>query len=171
MQVDSFKVGSYLVTRIEEMLTPGFVSAFLLPDFDAQVMQEHPILVGERFWDSASGKVMSSIHSWMIHDDRHTILTDTGCGNDKSRALPLFQRFNQLQLPYLDHLRAAGVAPEDVDLVICTHLLVDHVGWNTRLENGCWVPKFPNAKYILNQKRDWITLAVFLYCVYPAVYK
>ncbi|MCX7235385.1 MAG: hypothetical protein NTY26_18720 [Burkholderiales bacterium] len=54
MQVATFKIGSYRVTRIEEMLTPGFTPAFLLPDFDAQVMQEHPILAGERFWHSAS---------------------------------------------------------------------------------------------------------------------
>ena len=152
MQVATFKIGSYRVTRIEEMLTPGFTPAFLLPDFDAQVMQEHPILAGERFWHSASGKVMSSMHSWMIRDDRHTVLIDTGCGNDKSRALPLFQRFHQLHLPYLDHLRAEGVAPEDVDLVICTHLHVDHVGWNTRLEKGCWVPTFPNARYIFSRR-------------------
>ena len=148
----TFKIGSYRVTRIEEMLTPGFTPAFLLPDFDAQVMQEHPILAGERFWHSASGKVMSSMHSWMIRDDRHTVLIDTGCGNDKIRALPLFQRFHQLHLPYLDHLRAEGVAPEDVDLVICTHLHVDHVGWNTRLEKGCWVPTFPNARYIFSRR-------------------
>jgi glyoxylase-like metal-dependent hydrolase (beta-lactamase superfamily II) len=152
MQVETFKIGSYHVTRIEEMLTPGFTPGFLLPDFDAQVVLEHPILAGERFWNSASGKVMSSMHSWMIRDDRHTILIDTGCGNDKSRALPLFQRFHQLHLPYLDHLRAAGVEPEDVDLVVCTHLHVDHVGWNTRLENGRWVPTFPNARYIFSRR-------------------
>ena len=94
MQVETFKVGSYHVTRIEEMLTPGFTPAFLLPDFDAQVMQEHPVLAGERFWDSASGRVMSSMHSWMIRDEHHTVLIDTGCGNDKSRG-PLHAQGNE----------------------------------------------------------------------------
>ena len=54
MQVETFKVGSYHVTRIEEMLTPGFTAAFLLPDFDVQVMEEHPILAGERFHAATS---------------------------------------------------------------------------------------------------------------------
>ncbi|MCX7235384.1 MAG: MBL fold metallo-hydrolase, partial [Burkholderiales bacterium] len=88
----------------------------------------------------------------MAQRERHTVLIDTGCGNDKSRALPLFQRFHQLHLPYLDHLRAEGVAPEDVDLVICTHLHVDHVGWNKRIKKGCWVPTFPNARYIFSRR-------------------
>lgn len=160
-RVQTFKVGAYHVTRIEEMLTPGFTPAFLLPDFDPAVLQEHPVLAVKRFWHHASGKLMSSMHSWMVRDEHHTILIDTGCGNDKSRALPLFQRFHQLHLPYLDHLRAAGVEPEDVDLVVCTHLHVDHVGWNTRLENGQWVPTFPNAKYIFSAREfaHWLSPA------------
>ena len=92
------------------------------------------------------------MHSWMIRNDRHTILVDTGCGNDKTRALPLFERFHQLHLPYLERLAEAGVQPEDVTLVICTHLHIDHVGWNTRLVDGEWVPTFPNAKYIFSRR-------------------
>jgi glyoxylase-like metal-dependent hydrolase (beta-lactamase superfamily II) len=148
----TFKVGAYHVTRIEEMLTPGFAPEFLLPDFDSSIFEEHPLLSGSRFWDEPSGKVMSSMHSWLIRDDRHTILIDTGCGNDKSRALPLFQRFHQLHLPYLDRLLEAGVRPQDVTLVICTHLHIDHVGWNTTLQDGQWVPTFPNAKYIFSRR-------------------
>jgi glyoxylase-like metal-dependent hydrolase (beta-lactamase superfamily II) len=91
---------------------------------------------------------MSSMHSWLLQSEQHTILIDTGCGNLKTRALPLFERFHQLQHPDLERLRAAGVAPEDVTLVINTHLHVDHVGWNTRLEGGRWVPTFPRARYI-----------------------
>ena len=148
----TFRIGKYHVTRIEEMLTPGFAPDFLFPDFDSGILDEHQVLSSPRFWDEASRKVMSSMHSWMIRDDRHTILIDTGCGNDKSRALPLFQRFHHLQLPYLDRLLEAGVRPEDVTLVICTHLHVDHVGWNTRLVDGQWVPTFPNAKYLFSKR-------------------
>jgi glyoxylase-like metal-dependent hydrolase (beta-lactamase superfamily II) len=148
----TFKIGSYSVTRIEEMLTPGFTPDFLFPEFEPGIFEEHELLSGSRFWDEASGKVMSSMHSWMIRDDRHTVLIDTGCGNDKTRALPLFQRFHQLHLPYLDRLREAGVRPEDVTLVICTHLHIDHVGWNTRLIKGKWVPTFPNATYIFSRR-------------------
>ncbi len=73
-------------------------------------------------------------------------------GNDKERARPQFHR---AQWPWLDTACARpGVAPEDIDIVLCTHLHVDHVGWNTRLENGRWVPTFPNARYLIAQ-REW----------------
>ena len=57
-----------------------------------------------------------------------------------------------MNTPYLDRLKAAGVTPDQVDMVMCTHLHVDHVGWNTRLENGRWVPTFKNAKYVWSQE-------------------
>jgi glyoxylase-like metal-dependent hydrolase (beta-lactamase superfamily II) len=152
VRMKTFKVGSYHVTRIEEMLTPGFKPEFLFPDYTPEVFGEHAVLSGSRFWDEVSQKVMSSMHSWMIRNDKHTILIDTGCGNDKTRALPLFERFHQLHLPYLSRLSEAGVQPEDVTLVICTHLHIDHVGWNTRLVDGAWVPTFRNAKYIFSRR-------------------
>ncbi|MDE1949095.1 MAG: MBL fold metallo-hydrolase [Burkholderiales bacterium] len=148
----SFQIGSYHVTRIEEMLTPGFKPGFLFPDFSPEVFAEHGVLSQPRFWDQPSQKVMSSMHSWMLRDGRHTILIDTGCGNDKTRALPLFERFHQLHLPYLQRLAEAGVQPEEVTLVICTHLHIDHVGWNTRRVDGRWVPTFPNARYIFSRR-------------------
>ncbi len=145
------RVGQFAITRIEEMLTPGFVPGFLFPDFTADIFAQAPQLKEARFWDEASAKVMSSMHSWVIRDGKRTILVDTGCGNAKRRALPMFQRFHMLDLPYLDQLAAAGIRREDVDLVICTHLHVDHVGWNTMLVDGRWVPTFPNARYIFGR--------------------
>jgi len=145
-------VGSHRVSRIEEMLTPGFHPGFLMPDFDAAVFEEHPGLKRANFWHESSGKVMSSMHSWLIRHGDHIILIDTGCGNHKRRALPLFERFHMLDLPFLDNLAAHGVSPEQVDLVICTHLHIDHVGWNTRLVDGRWVPTFPNARYIFGRR-------------------
>ena len=148
----TFRVGSFAVTRIEEMLTPGFLPDFLFPDFDRAVLDQHRQLAAARFWHAETGKVMSSMHSWLIRDGKHTILIDTGCGNAKTRALPIFQRFHQLNLPYLERLAAAGVRPEEVTLVICTHLHIDHVGWNTRMKDGKWVPTFPNARYIFGRR-------------------
>jgi len=148
----TFRVGTFAVTRIEEMLTPGFLPEFLFPDFDRAVFDEHAALGAPRFWHAESGKVMSSMHSWLIRDGKHTILIDTGCGNAKTRALPIFQRFHQLNLPYLERLAAAGVEPEDVTLVICTHLHIDHVGWNTLLKDGAWRPTFPNARYVFGRR-------------------
>lgn len=93
-----------------------------------------------------------SVHSWVIELDGLTILIDSCCGNHKDRAaLP---EVHQLNTDYLGNLRRAGFAPEGIDLVMCTHLHFDHVGWNTRLENGKWVPTFPRARYVFG-KRDF----------------
>jgi glyoxylase-like metal-dependent hydrolase (beta-lactamase superfamily II) len=70
---------------------------------------------------------------------------DTYVGNDKDRGGQA--PFHMMRTNFLEDLRAAGVPPESVDLVICTHLHVDRVGWNTRLDNGRWVPTFPRARH------------------------
>ena len=90
-----------------------------------------------------------SVHSFVIEIDGQTILVDTCDGNHKNR---LVDAVHQLDTDYLGNLRRAGFEPGDIDLVMCTHLHFDHVGWNTRLENGKWVPTFPNAKYLFGRK-------------------
>ena len=90
-----------------------------------------------------------SVHSWVIELDGRTILIDTCCGNHKNRALP---EVHQLDTDYLGNLRRAGFEPGDIDMVMCTHLHFDHVGWNTRLDNGKWVPTFPNARYVFGRR-------------------
>lgn len=145
------RIGDVEVLRVEEMLTPGFDPAFLFPDYDPEVLKEHPQLAQSNFFDAPSGKLMSSMHSWMLRVGKHVILIDTACGNDKIRSHPAFARFHMLHRPYLDRLAECGVQPEDVTLVINTHLHVDHVGWNTRLVEGEWVPTFPNARYIMGR--------------------
>src|SRR5262249_56891629 len=78
---------------------------------------------------------------------RHTILIDPGVGNDKPRTGA--PAWNMRKGSYLDDLAAVGVTPEQVDFVVCTHLHVDHVGWNTRWRDGRWIPTFPNARYVI----------------------
>ncbi len=92
-----------------------------------------------------------SVHSWVIELDGLTILIDSCDGNHKNRSI---EAVHQLDTRYLENLRAAGFAPEDIDMVMCTHLHFDHIGWNTRLENGKWVPTFPRARYIFG-RRDY----------------
>jgi glyoxylase-like metal-dependent hydrolase (beta-lactamase superfamily II) len=104
-----------------------------------------------RFQDAASGNLVITIQSFLIRRNGLTVLVDACGGNDKERKRPHFHRRSR---PWLETLRSAGVAPEDIDVVLCTHLHVDHVGWNTRLENGRWVPTFPNARYVIAQ-REW----------------
>lgn len=141
-------IGRFTVTRIEEMLTPGFDPAFLFPDYDAAILTAHPLLASAAFFDAPSGRLMSSMQSWLVRGDGHVILVDTGCGNGKTRSAPAFRRFHDLNLPFLERLAAAGVQPGDVTYVVNTHLHVDHVGWNTELRDGAWVPTFPNARYV-----------------------
>lgn len=104
-----------------------------------------------RFQDPASGLLTITIQSFLIRQQGLTVLVDCCAGNDKDRKRPQFHRQKH---PWLDTLRAAGARPEDIDVVLCTHLHVDHIGWNTRLENGRWVPTFPNARYLIAQ-REW----------------
>jgi glyoxylase-like metal-dependent hydrolase (beta-lactamase superfamily II) len=146
------QIGTWQVQRVEEMLTPGFDPAFLFPHYDPAVLTEHPMLAAPEFFDAETGKLMSSMQSWLLRHGTHVIIIDTGCGNDKVRANAAFQRFHRLQLPYLERLAALGVQPEDVTMVINTHLHVDHVGWNTRLVDGHWVPTFPNARYLIGRQ-------------------
>ena len=143
------RIGAYTVTRIEEMLTPGFDPAFLFPDFDPAVYDEDPQLAGPAFRDAGTGRLMSSMQSWLVHDGHNVVVIDTGCGNGKTRDFPAFNRFHNLDQPYLERLADAGVRPEDVTVVINTHLHVDHVGWNTRWLDERWTPTFPGARYAL----------------------
>jgi glyoxylase-like metal-dependent hydrolase (beta-lactamase superfamily II) len=152
------RVGAFTVTRVEEMLTPGFDPAFLFPDYDPAIFDEDPLLATAAFRDAASGKLMSSMQSWLVRDGRNVIVIDTGCGNGKPREFPAFRRFHMLDLPYLDRLAAAGVKPDEVTHVINTHLHVDHVGWNTVHRDGRWVPTFPNARYVFGAEElaNWL---------------
>jgi glyoxylase-like metal-dependent hydrolase (beta-lactamase superfamily II) len=98
-------------------------------------------------WDPATNRRALSVHSWVLQADGMTVVVDTGAGNGKDRpGQPLFAG---LSTAYLENLARAGIQPEDVDVVINTHLHADHVGWNTRRAGDQWVPTFPNARYVL----------------------
>lgn len=123
----------------------------MLPDSTAEAIARHYDWLKPHFFDDAVGDLAARIQSFIVRTPEHTVLIDTGVGNDKRR--PDSLAWHQRQGKYLADLRAAGLAPEDVDLVLCTHLHVDHVGWNTRLERGPggrerWVPTFPKATYV-----------------------
>jgi len=152
----TWSIGDMFVSRIEEGLGLSSVSPDkFLTNFDIDVFRSHADWLVPLHYDPEEDRLVSSIHSWLIRTPRHTILLDTCSGNHKDR--PWNERFHQLNTPYLERLRAVGVSPEEVDYVFCTHLHSDHCGWNTRLENGRWVPTFPNAKYLFSraEKNRW----------------
>ena len=152
-------IGDVRVTRIEEQMGPGFPAKDFFPEFDAEAFKAEQHWLAPTYFQAESGRLMTSIHSWLLRTGKHTILVDACSGNHKPR--PGMPRFNMLNTQYLERLREAGVQPEEIDFVMCTHLHVDHVGWNTRLENGKWVPTFPNAKYVMSRTDydHWSALA------------
>jgi glyoxylase-like metal-dependent hydrolase (beta-lactamase superfamily II) len=149
--------GDIAVSRVVESEGPGFYPRFLMPEADDEVVKSHAGWLQPHFHHAETGRLIMSVHSYVIKTAHHTILVDTCIGNDKPR--PSTPPWNNLQTDFLDRLTAAGVPPESVDFVMCTHLHVDHVGWNTKLENGRWVPTFPNAKYLFHKDeyRFWET--------------
>lgn len=144
------RIGDIAVQRITEFEGPFVAPETFFPDYDPQVLQANPDMNVPRLLDPATGKLVFSFHCFVVRTGRHTILIDSCLGNDKER--PSRPQFHRLQTPFLADLARAGVRPEEVDYVMCTHLHWDHVGWNTRLENGHWVPTFPNARYVMARR-------------------
>ena len=146
----SWAIGEITVTRIEEQLGPaGRPSDQYLAGFDREMLARHADWLIPHHYSPELDRLITSIHSWLIRTKHHTILLDCCGGNHNNR--PGFPRFHEQDHPYLERLRKAGVMPEDIDIVLCTHLHSDHVGWNTMLRDGRWVPTFPNAKYIFSR--------------------
>jgi glyoxylase-like metal-dependent hydrolase (beta-lactamase superfamily II) len=144
-----WKIGSIAVDRVAEIEGPLFSPAGVFTDFDRGVLDAHWAVLVPAHYDPELGLVKGTIQSYVIRTSGLTILVDTCCGNSKQR--PAEPPFHDLDTPFLDRLAAAGVDPLEVDIVLNTHLHVDHVGWNTRLENGVWVPTFPNATYFFSK--------------------
>ncbi len=140
------QIGQFNVSRVVETEGPIFEPDFIFPDATEDAVAPHRGRLAPRFIDPESGLLILSFHSFVLRTEHHVIVVDTCVGNDKER--PHRPGWHRRQGPYLANLAAAGVRPEEVDVVMCTHLHADHVGWNTRLENGRWVPTFPNAKYV-----------------------
>jgi glyoxylase-like metal-dependent hydrolase (beta-lactamase superfamily II) len=144
------QVGSITVQRIEERLGLGFQPHELFPAVEPHMLEVLRAELAPTFYDAHEQRFRTSIHSWLIRTPNFLVLVDTCVGNYKSR--PQVPRFDMCDLPWLTRLAEAGVRPEDVDFVMCTHLHCDHVGWNTRLSGGRWVPTFPNARYLFSRK-------------------
>jgi glyoxylase-like metal-dependent hydrolase (beta-lactamase superfamily II) len=141
-----WQIGDVRITRIVEMLTPVPANG-LMPGATAEGIERNLSWLRPHFVDD-DGNLLLSIHAFCVESQGRKIVIDTCIGND--RAIPEFEGLT-LNTPFLDDLAAAGFAREDVDTVVCTHLHFDHVGWNTMLVDGEWVPTFPNARYLICQ--------------------
>ncbi|MEZ5631600.1 MAG: MBL fold metallo-hydrolase [Burkholderiaceae bacterium] len=145
----TYRIGDYTVTRVTERVIDSFAPSFLLPTAAPETVARHLHWMVPACADEGSEHLRLSIHTWVLRRPGRTILIDTCIGNFKER--PGKAVFHQLDTPYLLRLKAAGVDPADVDLVLNTHLHTDHVGWNTQLVDGRWLPTFPNARYLFPQ--------------------
>ena len=165
--------GGITIHRVIEQEQQSFDSLEFFPGLTREILAENQSWLQPKYFDP-TGKVILCIQSYIVRTPRHTILVNSCVGNHKPR--PELPFWNMLKSDlYERSLAATGLAVSDIDFVMCTHLHVDHVGWNTQLENGRWVPTFPRAKYLFadreldhwtrRQKEDpescpWITDSV-----------
>jgi glyoxylase-like metal-dependent hydrolase (beta-lactamase superfamily II) len=151
MATTTFKLGDMTVHRIIEMEC-GFTPALeFLPSLtperldDSRSWMKHPLALDDQ------DRLVLCFQSYVVRTGRHVILVDSCIGNDKPRPLrPLWHM--KTDAVFMQGLAEVGLTVADIDFVLCTHLHVDHVGWNTRLENGRWVPTFPNARYLFSKR-------------------
>lgn len=140
-----WQIGDVTISSVVEFEGP-VPGAVVLPEATAEAVLDVDWLQPQ-FADS-SGSVVMRIQALVVESAGRRIVIDTCLGNDKPRTNEFF---NQLHGPFLDDMAAAGFAAGSIDAVVCTHLHVDHVGWNTVLRDGEWVPTFPNARYYLSR--------------------
>lgn len=148
--VQSFAIGNLRLAKVVDSLEPTSPRFLYVDkrkdDFDPYLEWLQPHFV------DAEKRMLLSVHTFIIRTTHHTILIDTCVGNDKQNLA--YPHWNGRQGLYLRDLAAVGCAPGSVDYVFCTHMHLDHTGWNTRLQDGRWTPTFPNATYLFN-KREW----------------
>lgn len=146
--MNQWQIGDVTITRVVELETTGG-TRFILPDASPEAVKPiewlHPHFMNE------AGKLIMSIHALIVETPTHRMIVDTCLGNDKKRNIPAW---NMLQSSFLEDISKAGYARETIDTVLCTHLHVDHVGWNTMWVGERWLPTFPHARYLLG-KKEW----------------
>jgi glyoxylase-like metal-dependent hydrolase (beta-lactamase superfamily II) len=138
----SFRTGDMTIHRIVESEAPFVDAMEFLPGLTPEVLDEHRSWLEPAALEPTTGKLIFCIQSYLVRTPHHVVLIDSCVGNDKNRpTAPSWHM--KTGRTYMSARASAGIAVEDIDYVMCTHLHPDHVGWNTRLDNGRWVPTFP----------------------------
>jgi glyoxylase-like metal-dependent hydrolase (beta-lactamase superfamily II) len=143
----TWNIGDVELTRIVEVNGWEDDITMLLPDATPATVLQYPWL--QPHFATPDGRMIISFQCFVMRTAERSIMLDTCIGADRQRE---FDVFTNMQTSFLDDLAHAGFAPEDIDTVLCTHLHFDHVGWNTRLVDGRWVPTFPNARYLFGRR-------------------
>ncbi|WP_327280188.1 MULTISPECIES: MBL fold metallo-hydrolase [unclassified Streptomyces] len=155
MKIESRKsivLGDVEVTRVIEWQGPLGPTSDLVPGVGAEVWKGNEDWLAPDHWEPVEDRPVLALQTWVLRSAGKTVLIDTGVGNGRER--PGSPLFHQRQGDFLGELARVGVRPQDVDVVVNTHVHGDHVGWNTVAENGGWVPAFPNAQYLVPAADD-----------------
>jgi len=152
----TFSVGDMTVHRIVELDAPFLPALAMLPALTPERLDENRSWLRPHSLD-ADDVFRLCYQSYVVRTPHHTILVDSCLGNDKQRPRPEWHM--KSDDTYMRALGAAGLTVGDIDFVMCTHLHLDHVGWNTRLVDGEWVPTFPNARYVFSRREHAATEA------------
>ncbi len=152
MATTTFDVGDIKIHRVVEQEAPFFDPLGFFPTLTPEVLEENRgWMTDGGYLDRKTGEVVLCIQSYLVQTKHHNILIDSCVGNHKPRPTrPFWDMMNTDR--FGKSLACTGVSPDQIDFVMCTHLHVDHVGWNTKLDNGRWVPTFPKAKYVFSDK-------------------
>ncbi len=138
-------IGTTRITSIPEQPLTGIEHLVrgALPDALGAIPWLRPHFVDDE------GVLLGAIQMFVVEHGDHVIVVDTCVGNGKD--LPVREEWSGLHTDLLGRFRRAGFAPEEVDMVLCTHMHLDHVGWNTFLDHGAWCPTFPNARHLFDR--------------------
>jgi glyoxylase-like metal-dependent hydrolase (beta-lactamase superfamily II) len=152
MATTTFEIGDITIHRVVEQESPLFHPLEFFPTLTPELLAENrDWMTDGGYLDRQNGQVVLCVQSYLVRTKRHNILIDSCVGNHKPRPTrPFWDMLNTDR--FEKSLADTGVALDQIDYVMCTHLHVDHVGWNTRLENGRWVPTFPKARYVFADK-------------------
>lgn len=147
--VNRWTIGDVTVTRIVETEDSIMDPSMLFRELTAEQVRQVPWL--DPHYADCDGNIRMSCHAFVVESKGKRIIVDTCIGNDKDRLVP---DYAHMDTPFLERLASAGFQPESIDYVICTHMHIDHVGWNTRWDGAGWIPTFPNARYLFG-RAEW----------------
>lgn len=145
------QLGEMVIHRIVEFESTDFEPLSFFPETTPDDWVEHKAWMQPHAMEPTSGNLILVMQAFLVRTRHHTILVDTCVGDSKPRShRPSWHMQSRGTVPA--NLAAAGVHPDQIDYVFCTHMHTDHVGWNTQLQDGRWVPTFPKAQYIFSKK-------------------
>ncbi|MDG2320883.1 MAG: MBL fold metallo-hydrolase [Rhodospirillaceae bacterium] len=142
--------GPFEIHRIVEFEGPFREPEHLIPSAVGEALQSTRTYADPRYFNQAENKLIMAFHGILVRTPRALILVDACLGNDKHR--PFVPEWHMRSGPFIEDMASVGVSVEQIDYVLCTHLHADHVGWNTQLIDGRWVPTFPNATYLFGRE-------------------